>query len=162
RFQFRKVEPEMLCDEQTQLLAVGQLSGLSRGIADEDNVPIRDIDAALLGSGAGDKVARVKRSWMTDEVVLHHLEIGRVLLSHAFMTWLKEKDARRVPDGVEADRMQSVVHESCMFNAMSAATSGDELGAQSFGIQPDGAAEKDIEDLEGDARDVGRKNSSQS
>jgi hypothetical protein len=35
RFQFRKVEPEVLCDEQTECLAVRQVSGMSHAITDD-------------------------------------------------------------------------------------------------------------------------------
>ena len=79
------------------------------------------------------------------------------VLPHALMTWLEEDDARRVSDGIKADRMQGVIHESCVLDAMSAAPRRDELGVQSLGIQPDGTAKQDVKDFEGDVRDMGRE-----
>ena len=55
-----KVEPEVLCDEQTQCFPIRQLNGLSRATTDEVSLLVRDIDAAFLRDGAGDKVVRVE------------------------------------------------------------------------------------------------------
>src|SRR5262249_30995832 len=153
--------------------AVGQASGLNRAIADNVGFLVHDIDEAFLGDRGGDKVVRVEGRRVRDEIMLHHLEIDRILLlqggypsarlpavaghaeneivafankpvsrgadrhrsavdryrdragkqaeagidhvvgavdldreehvrSYALMTWCKQNDAGRVPDGLEA------------------------------------------------------------
>ena len=77
------------------------------------------------------------------------------VLSHAFAARFEEDDAGCVSDGGEADRIESGVHEACVLEAVAAATGGDDLSMQSFRVEPDGAAEKDVEAFEGDAGDMG-------
>jgi hypothetical protein len=83
------------------------------------------------------------------------------VLSHAFGARFEEDDAGCVSDGGEADRIESGVHEACVFEAVAAATGGDDLSVQSFRVEPDGAAEKDVEAFEGDAGDMGLEDSSE-
>ena len=64
-------------------------------------------------------------------------------------------------DGGEADRLQGGVHEACVFEAVAAAAGADDLGLQSLRVEPDGAAEKDIEAFEGDAGDMGLEDASE-
>ena len=83
------------------------------------------------------------------------------VLSHAFVARFEQEDAGCVSDGGEADRLESGVHEACVFEAVAAAAGSDDLGLQSFRVEPDRAAEKDVEAFEGDAGDMGLEDASE-
>ena len=63
------------------------------------------------------------------------------VLSHAFVARFEEEDAGCVPDGGEADPLESGVHETCVFEAVASSAGGDDLGLQSFRVEPDWPAE---------------------
>ena len=77
------------------------------------------------------------------------------VLARAFVARFEKEDAGGVPDGGKADRLESGVHEACVFEAVAAAAGGDDLGLQPFGVEPDWATEEDVEAFEGDAGGVG-------
>ena len=77
------------------------------------------------------------------------------MLSPAFVARLKDHDAGRVPDRRETDRLESRIHQACVFEAITAAPRGNDLGMQPFRVEPGRAAEKDVEAFEGDAGDMG-------
>jgi len=76
------------------------------------------------------------------------------VLAYALVTRFKEEHTGAVPDGDKAHGLDSGVHEACVFEAITAAVTGDDLSLQTFGVEPDGSAEENVEAFEGDAGGV--------
>jgi hypothetical protein len=76
------------------------------------------------------------------------------VLAHALMTRFKEEHTGAVPDGDKAHGLDSGVHKACVFEAITTAMAGDDLGLQTFGVEPDGSAEENVEAFEGNAGGV--------
>jgi len=222
----------VLGNEGPERLSVRQVTWFSGAIADDVDTPVHDVDAAFFGYGAGQNIVGEEGSRVRGHVVIHHLEIDRVLLlhggdpasylfaitgdvekpivafadetvrgcarrdgsaidwnrdgasegaeariddiggavdcdgdehmlSHAFVACFEKKDAGCMSDGGKADRLQSGVYEACVFEAVATAAGTDDLGLQCLRVEPDGAAEKDIEAFEREAGDMGLEDASE-
>jgi hypothetical protein len=82
RFEFGEIEAEVLRDERAQGFAVRQLGGFGGAVADDVDALVHDVDAAVLGGGAGEDVVGEERGRVGGDVMVHHLEIDGVFLFH--------------------------------------------------------------------------------
>jgi hypothetical protein len=70
----------VLCNQSAEALAVREVRQLGYPVTDDINILVQNIDTAFIDDGACEKVARKERGRVCRNIIVHHLDIDRVLL----------------------------------------------------------------------------------